>query len=52
VDRSLTRDTGGCGLGLSIVDFIVRAHGGEVAVKSAPGEGSIFTVWLPAEAAR
>ena len=51
VDRSLAREAGGCGLGLSIVDFIVRAHGGEVAVKSVPGEGSTFTVWLPAEAA-
>lgn len=51
VDRSLARAAGGCGLGLSIVDFIVRAHGGEVSVKSAPGQGSTFTVLLPAEAA-
>jgi signal transduction histidine kinase len=51
VDRSLAREAGGCGLGLSIVEFIVRAHGGEVAVKSAPGQGSTFTVALPAEAA-
>jgi signal transduction histidine kinase len=50
VDRSLARETGGCGLGLSIVDFIIRAHGGEVSVKSAPGQGSTFTVRLPAEA--
>jgi signal transduction histidine kinase len=50
VDRSLAREAGGCGLGLSIVDFLVRAHGGEVAVKSAPGQGSTFTVQLPAEA--
>jgi signal transduction histidine kinase len=50
VDRSLAREAGGCGLGLSIVDFIVRAHGGEVSVKSAPGQGSTFTVRLPAEA--
>jgi two-component system OmpR family sensor kinase len=34
-------------LGLSIVDFIVRAHGGEVTVESAPGAGSTFRVWLP-----
>ena len=48
VDRRLAREAGGCGLGLSIVDFIVRAHGGEVRVESAPGSGSTFSVWLPA----
>jgi signal transduction histidine kinase len=47
VDRRLARETGGCGLGLSIVEFIVRAHGGEVAVESRPGAGSTFRVWLP-----
>jgi signal transduction histidine kinase len=50
VDRRLARETGGCGLGLSIVDFIVRAHGGEVRVESRPGEGSIFRVFAPFEA--
>ncbi len=48
VDRRLARSTGGCGLGLSIVDYIVRAHGGEVRVESRPGGGSIFTLLLPA----
>jgi signal transduction histidine kinase len=47
VDRRLARETGGCGLGLSIVEFIVRAHGGEVVVESQPGAGSTFRVWLP-----
>jgi signal transduction histidine kinase len=47
VDRRLARETGGCGLGLSIVDFIVRAHGGSVAVQSTPGAGSTFSVFLP-----
>ncbi len=47
VDRSLSRGVGGCGLGLSIVRFIVAAHGGAVSVASQPGQGSTFTVTLP-----
>ena len=48
VDRRLARETGGCGLGLSIVEFVVRAHGGTVRVDSRPGAGSTFSVILPA----
>jgi signal transduction histidine kinase len=47
VDQSLSRPGSGCGLGLSIVKFIVSAHGGSVDVDSRPGEGSTFTVRLP-----
>ncbi|HSR87358.1 MAG TPA: HAMP domain-containing sensor histidine kinase, partial [Pontiella sp.] len=47
VDNSLARTTEGCGLGLSIVRFIVNAHKGRIEVESQPGAGSTFTVRLP-----
>ncbi len=47
VDRSRSRDMGGTGLGLAIVKHVVRAHGGQVSVKSTEGMGSTFTVTLP-----
>ncbi|HWB83801.1 MAG TPA: HAMP domain-containing sensor histidine kinase [Bryobacteraceae bacterium] len=47
VDRRLSRQAGGCGLGLSIVEFIVKEHGGYVRVKSRPGAGSTFVISLP-----
>ena len=37
----------GMGLGLSIARDLVVAHGGRLDLKSAPGEGSQFTVWIP-----
>lgn len=47
-DRSRTRsDTGGSGLGLSIVQKIVEMHRGSVAVSSQPGFGATFSVELP-----
>jgi signal transduction histidine kinase len=52
VDQSLSRQAGGCGLGLSIVHFIVTGHGGTISVQSEPGRGSTFLVCLPAAADR
>jgi len=46
-DSSRTRTSGGAGLGLSIVDSLVRAHHGTVRVTTAPGNGCRFTVRLP-----
>jgi signal transduction histidine kinase len=48
VDRRLSRSAGGCGLGLSIVQFIVTAHGGKVVVDSQLGRGSRFRIMIPA----
>lgn len=47
VDQTLSRQRGGCGLGLSIVQSIVRVHGGQIAVQSEPGKGSVFRVKIP-----
>ena len=46
VDRSRSRDMGGTGLGLAIVKHVLRAHGGQVSVRSEEGSGSTFTVTL------
>jgi signal transduction histidine kinase len=50
VDQRLSRKGGGCGLGLSIVQFITRAHDGRVSVESRPGCGSTFAISLPVAA--
>ena len=47
VDQRLSRSSGGCGLGLSIVKFIVASHHGSVRVESQPGRGSTFTISIP-----
>ena len=48
VDRARSRETGGTGLGLAIVRHVANNHRGEVTVVSAEGEGSTFTLKLPA----
>jgi two-component system, OmpR family, sensor kinase len=46
-DPSRSRASGGVGLGLSIVSAVAEAHGGEVSVRSEPGQGSRFEISLP-----
>jgi signal transduction histidine kinase len=43
----LSAHSGGVGLGLSIVSFIVEKHRGELVVESNPGKGSTFTIQIP-----
>ena len=47
VDAARSRATGGTGLGLAIVRHVVESSGGRVEVRSALGEGSIFSIHLP-----
>ncbi len=47
VSKSRARETGGSGLGLYIVQTIVRLHGGRITLESAEGEGSTFYIHLP-----
>jgi signal transduction histidine kinase len=46
-DSSLSRESGGFGLGLSIVKQIVDLIGGSISIESEEGQGSVFTVVLP-----
>jgi PAS domain S-box-containing protein len=50
-DASTTREFGGTGLGLTIVDHFTELLGGEVHVDSESGEGTTFKIWLPDEQA-
>jgi PAS domain S-box-containing protein len=50
IDNGLARRFEGTGLGLAMVKLLAELHGGAVAVQSALGEGSCFTVWLPLRA--
>ncbi|MFE9860940.1 sensor histidine kinase [Streptomyces sp. NPDC005780] len=48
-EKSRSRRTGGSGLGLAIVRKLTEAHGGTATATSVPGEGSVFTLRLPAD---
>ncbi|MFI6649420.1 ATP-binding protein [Streptomyces sp. NPDC050529] len=48
-EKSRSRRTGGSGLGLAIVRKLAEAHGGTATAVSVPGEGSVFTLRLPAD---
>jgi signal transduction histidine kinase len=46
-DGARTRASGGAGLGLAIASSLAAAHGGEITVETAPGEGAAFCLRLP-----
>jgi two-component system, OmpR family, sensor kinase len=46
-EKTRAREEGGSGLGLSIVQGLARAQGGDVAIRSTEGVGTTVTVWLP-----
>ena len=48
VDKARWRESGGAGLGLSIVKWTIEAHGGTVTLASAPNQGCTFRISLPA----
>jgi signal transduction histidine kinase len=52
VDKARSRELGGTGLGLAIVKHLAQAMRGSVAARSRPGQGSTFTVRLPAVRSR
>ena len=49
LDEARSRDDGGSGLGLSIVDEVVRAHGGSMSITQSPLGGARIQVTLPAD---
>jgi len=52
VEKSRNRNTGGVGLGLTVVQAIVQGHGGEIVLKNSPGGGLEARVLLPVTSER
>ncbi len=50
VDKGRSRAVGGTGLGLAIVKHVINRHRGRLLIDSIEGQGTTFTVWLPARA--
>jgi signal transduction histidine kinase len=48
IDQSRSRELGGTGLGLAIARLLAELQQGQVTVESTVGDGSVFTLWLPA----
>ncbi len=46
-ERAGDQGSSGAGLGLALAREILQAHHGQIDVKSTPGEGTVFTIWLP-----
>jgi signal transduction histidine kinase len=51
VDQSRSRELGGTGLGLAIARLLAELQQGRITVESTLGDGSVFTLWLPASTA-
>jgi len=49
---STRKDAGGSGLGLAMVQRIIRWHGGQIEVESMPGRGAVFNIFLPESSER
>jgi signal transduction histidine kinase len=52
IDSSLSRRYQGTGLGLPLTKSLVSLHGGALDIRSAPGQGTTVTVWLPRQRAQ
>lgn len=46
-EEHIGQEDSGTGIGLSLVKYIVEQHQGNIEVESSPGQGAVFTVWLP-----
>jgi two-component system phosphate regulon sensor histidine kinase PhoR len=52
VDKGRSRAVGGTGLGLAIVKHVINRHRGRLVIESTEGQGTTFTIWLPATRAQ